>query len=332
MAVVEVAGLHKSYRIVQHRSGRLAMWRDFVSPGYRTIEALNDFNLEIASGEIVGIVGPNGAGKSTLLKSILGILVPTSGSIRTLGVQPHDHRRQLASRVGVHFGQRTQLWWDLPVLDSLRLHQVIYRLPEAEFQGTLAMLDRVLGLADLYGQSVRQLSLGQRGRADLALTLLHRPDLVLLDEPSIGLDVLARDRVRSFLREVNRELGTTILLTSHDMGDIEELCERVVIVSDGSKLFDGSLDDLRARYIRDREVSVVLAHPVVPPDWPDVSVVVDEPTKLRIVFQPSVVPVADLMRRLVSELPVADLSLSEPGVESVIRLLRLGEERRGVAR
>jgi ABC-type uncharacterized transport system ATPase subunit len=238
------------------------------------------------------------------------------------------HVSQTILGLGVLFGQRSQLWWDLPVLDSLRLHQTMYRLPEARFADNLRLLDELLELGPLLNKAVRQLSLGQRARANLALCLLHDPELVVLDEPTIGLDVLVKDRIRLFLRRLNQERGTTVFLTSHDMADVEAVCERIVVIDEGRILFDGSLGAIKRQYLHERLVKVTLAQPAVLPAWAGIRPVGVEGTDRPVhtlAFNPEETPVSELLSRIVTALPVADLSLDEPSIEAVVRRLQLGE-------
>ncbi len=320
--------LVKHYRVTDHRQGRWAAVQDLLAPRVRTVEALKGIDLQVQAGEMVGIIGRNGAGKSTLIKLLTGVLIPTAGSVDVLGLAPSRSRRRLAYHFGVMFGQRTQLWWDLPVLDSLRLHQTMYRLSEARFQERLRLLSELLELGPLLGKAVRQLSLGQRARANLALCLLHDPELVFLDEPTIGLDLLVKDRIRSFLRQINQEQATTVLLTSHDMADVEEVCDRVIIIDEGQLLFDGSIEEIKRKYIRERLVEVTLARPTALPNWAGVREISVEGTDRPVhtlAFRPDELPVRDLLSRIVASLPVADLALDEPSIETVVRQLQLGE-------
>jgi ABC-2 type transport system ATP-binding protein len=326
--VIRAQGLVKHYRVTEHRQGRFAALRDLLAPQTRTVEALKGVDLHIGPGEMVGIIGRNGAGKSTLIKLLTGVLVPTAGTVDVLDLVPSRNRRRLAYHVGVMFGQRTQLWWDLPVLDSLRLHQTMYGIPEARFQQNLRLFDELLELGQLLNKAVRQLSLGQRTRADLALCLLHDPRVLFLDEPTIGLDVLVKDRIRTFLRRLNQERGTTVLLTSHDVADVEEVCRRVLIIDAGAILFDGSLEAVKRRYIRERLVKVTLAEPVPWPAWDDwggVRLVQSDGLVHTLAFAPEETPVQQVLGRIVTTLPVADVSLEEPGIGSVVRQLQLGE-------
>ncbi|WP_329083144.1 MULTISPECIES: ABC transporter ATP-binding protein [unclassified Streptosporangium] len=212
----------------------------------KTVHAVRDLSFTVEAGEFVGYLGPNGAGKSTTIKMLTGILAPTSGSIRVAGLDPTRRRTALARRIGVVFGQRTTLWWDLPLRDSFELIRHLYKVDQLDFRRRLAELTELLGLADFMTTPVRQLSLGQRMRGDITAALLHDPAVLVLDEPTIGLDVVSKAAMRDFLRRLNADRGTTVLLTTHDMGDIEKLCRRVMLIDHGSLAFDGTLDDLRA--------------------------------------------------------------------------------------
>ncbi|GAA4192666.1 hypothetical protein GCM10022252_34420 [Streptosporangium oxazolinicum] len=212
----------------------------------KTVHAVRDLSFTVEAGEFVGYLGPNGAGKSTTIKMLTGILAPTSGSIRVAGFDPTRRRTALARRIGVVFGQRTTLWWDLPLRDSFELIRHLYKVDQMDFRRRLAELTELLGLADFMTTPVRQLSLGQRMRGDITAALLHDPAVLVLDEPTIGLDVVSKAAMRDFLRRLNADRGTTVLLTTHDMGDIEKLCRRVMLIDHGSLAFDGTLDDLRA--------------------------------------------------------------------------------------
>ncbi|WP_436757722.1 ABC transporter ATP-binding protein [Streptosporangium sp. V21-05] len=212
----------------------------------KTVHAVRDLSFTVEAGEFVGYLGPNGAGKSTTIKMLTGILAPTSGSVRVAGLDPARRRTALARRIGVVFGQRTTLWWDLPLRDSFELIRHLYKVDQTDFRRRLAELTELLDLAALMTTPVRQLSLGQRMRGDITAALLHDPTVLVLDEPTIGLDVVSKAAMRDFLRRLNADRGTTVLLTTHDMGDIEKLCRRVMLIDHGSLAFDGTLDDLRA--------------------------------------------------------------------------------------
>src|SRR6516164_6539326 len=247
-AMIEAETLSKTFRVARRRPGLLGGVRSVIDPQVRIVPAVHELSLHIDRGEMIGLVGPNGAGKSTTIKMLTGILMPTGGRVRVAGLNPIRQRRELASRIGVVFGQRSQLWWDLPLLDSLRLLRHLYRVPEKRHSENLARLRNMLDLDEFLNTPVRQLSLGQRMRGDLAAALLHDPELLYLDEPTIGLDVVAKARIRELLLDINRNRGVTVLLTTHDLADIEVLCPRMVIVDHGRKLFDGLLTSIRDKF------------------------------------------------------------------------------------
>jgi ABC-2 type transport system ATP-binding protein len=245
--VIRTRDLRKTFRVARRRPGLLGGVRSLVNPITKEVVAVDGVNLDVHRGEMVACLGPNGAGKSTTIKMLTGILVPSGGAAEVFGMEPHRRRRAVAQRIGVVFGQRTQLWWDLPLRDSFDLLRYIYRIPQPRFAHNLDYFAELLGLDEFIDTPVRQLSLGQRMRGDLAAALLHDPEVLYLDEPTIGLDVVAKHRVRSFLRDLNRERGVTVLLTTHDMSDVERLCSRLVIIDHGRLLYDGGLEELRAR-------------------------------------------------------------------------------------
>ncbi|MGE5603521.1 MAG: ABC transporter ATP-binding protein, partial [Nitrososphaerales archaeon] len=246
--MIEIRELRKDFRIYRHHRGGLGALRNLITREFSTVHAVDGVSFDIQAGELVGYLGPNGAGKSTTLKMLTGILVPTSGHLLVDGRVPWQQRREHVYHIGAVFGQRTGLWWDLPVVESMDLLRHIYRVPEPRYRQNMVLFAHLLGLDELLDKPVRSLSLGQRMRADLAAALLHDPKLLFLDEPTIGLDVVAKERIREFIRTVNRERGTTIILTTHDLGDVEKLCERVIMIDRGKIMYDGALETLRRRF------------------------------------------------------------------------------------
>jgi ABC-2 type transport system ATP-binding protein len=294
--------------------------RTFTVRGRAPVEAVKDLSMRIEAGEMVGYIGPNGAGKSTTIKMLTGILVPTSGSIRVAGVDPSRKRTQLARRIGVVFGQRTTLWWDLPLRDSFELLQKIYRTDPERHRANLAEFVELLGLGDLLLTPVRQLSLGQRMRGDIAAALLHDPEILYLDEPTIGLDVVSKGRLRDFLRTLNEERGTTLLLTTHDLQDIEALCRRVIVIDRGTAVYDGSLAGLHQQGESRRTLVVDLVDEVPPISVPGATVQRVEGPRQWLAF-PADASAAPIVAAVVAAYDVADLSVQEPDIEDVIREL-----------
>jgi ABC-2 type transport system ATP-binding protein len=313
-AAIEVAGLRKEFRT---RHGRV------------TAVAGIDFRVE--AGEFVGYAGPNGAGKSTTVKMMSGVLVPTAGSVVVDGLVPWRERRKLARRMGVVFGQRSQLWWDLPLADSLDLVRHLYRMPEAVWRRRLDELAGLLDLGPLLTQPVRTLSLGQRMRAELAAAVLPAPSILFLDEPTIGLDIEAKAAVRGFLRHLNTAERTTIILTTHDLDDISELCNRLIVIDHGRIVYDGTIDQLHAAYGSTRVLVVDLTDPTATltpgPGWAGAQVVRAEGHRRWIRFARDQISAADLVAQVLADQQVLDLSIVEPDIEDVIRRIYRGEGR-----
>ncbi|MEU4313153.1 ATP-binding cassette domain-containing protein [Nocardia sp. NPDC024068] len=288
------------------------------------VTAVDAMSFTVERGAAVGYIGANGAGKSTTIKMLTGILVPTSGAVRTCGLEPIRRRRELASRIGVVFGQRSQLWWDLPLHESFTILAAIHRLDPAAGRARTAELVAQLEMADTLDTPVRQLSLGQRMRAEVAAALLHSPELIILDEPTIGLDVLSKQRLREFLRAERRERGTTLLLTTHDMGDIERLCDRVLVVDHGRLAYDGSLDGLGATVGAQRVLVVDLAEPAPPLhglSGAELVAAEGEGMRQRLAFDAETTTAAQLLAEVSARAQVRDLSIEEPDIEDIVRRL-----------
>ncbi|MEU7313127.1 ATP-binding cassette domain-containing protein [Streptomyces sp. NPDC007083] len=307
---MDVRDLTKTFT-VRRRSGLLRRTAT-------SVRAVDGISFALRRGEMVGFIGPNGAGKSTTVKMLTGILTPSTGRLRVAGVDPWQERTRLVRRIGVVFGQRTTLWWDLPLRDSYALVRRMYRIPRARFEENLARCVELLELGDLLDVPVRQLSLGQRMRGDITAALLHDPDVLYLDEPTIGLDVVSKARVRRFLTTLNAELGTTVLLTTHDLSDIEHLCERVVVIDQGRLLYDGSLAGLQEAGRGERTLVVDLEYEIPPiADLEGARTVRTEGPRQWLAF-PAAASAAPLVSRLAAEYPLVDLSLREPAIEDVI--------------
>ncbi|MGW6704680.1 ABC transporter ATP-binding protein [Streptomyces sp. NPDC054956] len=292
----------------------------------RQVRAVDGISFEVARGEVVGYIGPNGAGKSTTIKMLTGILTPSGGELRVAGIDPARERMRLAHRIGVVFGQRTTLWWDLPLKDSYGLMRRMYRIPAARFAENMERCVDRLDLAELLDVPVRQLSLGQRMRGDIAAALLHDPDVLYLDEPTIGLDVVSKAKVRGFLRQLNEELGTTVLLTTHDLQDIEQLCERVMVIDHGRLMYDGSLGGLHTAGGAgegERTLVVDLEREFPPVEVAGARVVKVEGARQWLAF-PARASAAPLVAAVAAEYPLLDLSVREPDIEDVIARMYAG--------
>lgn len=246
--MIEVFNLKKEYRIAKKSAGVMGNLKHLVMPRYEALEAVRGISFHISKGESVAFLGLNGAGKSTTIKMLTGIMKPSGGTVKIMGQDPFTNRIDNARKIGVVFGQKTQLWWDIPVIETFRLLRNIYEIPKWQYKRNMEKFSEILGLCDFLSQPARKLSLGQRVRADLAASLLHEPPILFLDEPTIGVDVTAKQKIYEFLKETNREQKTTILLTSHDMKDLESICQRLIILEKGKILFDDSIDKLLENY------------------------------------------------------------------------------------
>ncbi len=327
MPQIVVEDLKKSFRIAERRPGIWGALRGIAHREYRTVSALDGVSFEIEPGELVGYIGPNGAGKSTTVKVISGILVPDSGRCEILGRVPWRERVAHVAHIGVVFGQRTQLWWDLPVVESFELLREIYRVGPDDYASTLGELVALMNLGPLMDVPVRQLSLGQRMRCDLAAALLHQPSILFLDEPTIGLDAVSKLAFRDFIRRYNRERGVTVILTTHDMDDIEALCTRVMVIGEGVILYDGALEALRESIAPERRLIVDLAEPGAEVSDPDAVPMRREGGRVYLSFDPRRIPPADLIARIASRYPVRDLFVEDPPIEEIVA--RMYSEERG---
>lgn len=318
--LIDVRRLEKTFRVAVHRPGLLGAVGSLLTREYQSVHAVRDISFGIDRGEMVGCLGPNGAGKSTTIKMLTGILVPSGGHLEVFGLVPHRRRKQVARRIGVVFGQRTQLWWDLPLADSLDLLRYVYRVPAERYARNLSRMRELLELDPFLRTPVRQLSLGQRMRGDLAAALLHDPEILYLDEPTIGLDVVAKHRVRDFLREINRQDGVTVLLTTHDMADVEQLCSRLLIIDHGTLLYDGTLDGIRDRLGTERTLVVDLDESC------DHRLEIARAREIRadgprrwLQFNRLEITAAELIADVAARYRLHDLTIDEPDIETIVR-------------
>ncbi|MGH8792196.1 MAG: ABC transporter ATP-binding protein [Stackebrandtia sp.] len=334
MPFIYTRDLVKEFRRLRPRTGRLAGVRKLFSRDFEAVRAVDGVDVSIEAGELVGYLGPNGAGKSTTIKMLTGILTPTSGEVTVAGVVPWRRRQHNARNIGVVFGQRSQLWWDLPLIDSFRLIGKLYRVPPKRYAENLERFSRLLDMESFLDTPVRQLSLGQRMRGDLAAAMIYEPDILYLDEPTVGLDVIAKERIREFVAELNRDRGTTIILTTHDMDDVEHLCRRLVLIDHGRVLYDGSTAGLKEKYHPRRELSVQLASAAEGRESgasglagvADAEVVHAEDGHVRLSFDPAEISAAALIARICADHDVTDLSVTEPDLEDVIKRMYADRE------
>jgi viologen exporter family transport system ATP-binding protein len=316
--VIQVEKLEKTFRVARHHRGFFGALRNLVEIESDLVRAVDGVSFSIDEGEFVGFIGPNGAGKSTTIKMLTGVLEPSGGRAVVGGLEPRRDRIAHTARLGAVFGQRTQLWWDLPVIESYTLLRHIYKTPERAFEDQLARLAELLVIAPLLDVPVRKLSLGQRMRCELGAALMHAPRLLFLDEPTIGLDVVAKEAIREFLATENRERRTTILLTTHDLSDIERLCPRMILIDHGRVVYDGSVEAIRHEYGSERRL-VVDFESAAPAELPD-AVEQEERAATRLVlrFRRDRIGAASLIAWLGERAPIADLSLEEPPIERIV--------------
>lgn len=328
--LIDVRELSKDFRTFKRREGVWGSIQNLFVRDYATVKAVDRVSFTVERGEMVGYIGPNGAGKSTSIKMLTGILMPSSGEARVNGFLPYKQRRQYVKSIGVVFGQRTQLWWDIAVVESFKLLRRIYEVSEDDFRERMGKFNEILSIQDYLFTPVRKLSLGERMRCDLAAALLHNPPLLFLDEPTIGLDVVAKDQIRKFLRAINREFHTTVLLTTHDLDDIEELCRRIMIIDHGRLLYDGPLDLLKQKLLRTKQIKFAVKDSVqlasvrsFARDGMELEQV--DPLTYRIRFDRTKLATADLIRQILNTVEVRDLLIEDEPIEEVVKRIYAGE-------
>jgi len=328
VSLIEVRDLRKEYIIRKRRRGLAGTMRDLLGSAGEANVAVEDVTFTIEAGETVGYVGPNGAGKSTTIKMLTGILVPTTGSVRVNGLTPWRNRKQNGQNIGVVFGQRTQLWWDLPVTESFDILRYIYRIPAKVYRENVDFFMDVLGICEFQHTPVRLLSLGQRMRAEVASAFLHNPPIVYLDEPTIGLDLVAKERIRQFLELMNRERNLTIILTTHDLADIERICRRLILIDRGRLRYDGPLAAFKQQHGQYRTL-VIETEGELPPDaaFPAAEVTKREGKRLWLRFNRETITASQLLLQIAGRYPLKDCSIEEPSIESILRAIYEQPER-----
>jgi len=324
MAMIEVSHLQKNFKKTTKAPGLIGAFQSLIHPQYQTFEAVKDLSFEVPQGEILGFIGANGAGKSTTIKMLTGILAPTSGFCRINGKIPQEDRKNYVKDIGVVFGQRTQLWWDLPLQETYSVLKEIYDVPEKEFHKRMDFLNEILDLNEFITSPVRTLSLGQRMRADIAASLLHNPKVLFLDEPTIGLDVSVKDNIRKAIAQINQEEKTTIVLTTHDLDDIELLCNRIFMIDRGSEVFDGTIKELKGQFGRIREVEFELvdSDDGTKLDYSSLPVPVEtRQTGNTVVakFDDSLVSVPNILKLTLAQVEVKDISVKDADIEEIVR-------------
>lgn len=329
MALIEVTNLVKKYKISQKKHGILGYIKHLFHPKYTEHTAVNNISFKINEGELVGYIGENGAGKSTTIKMLTGLLTPTSGKVLVNGIVPNEKRIQNNKQIGAVFGQKTQLWWDLPVIESFELIKKMYEIPENEYQKNLKEFTEILDLENLLTKQVKSLSLGQKMRCEIAATFLHNPKVVYLDEPTIGLDILVKENIRKFIKDINKERKTTIILTTHDLKDIEEICDRIIIIDKGSIIYDGEKETFKNKYgkhiiaefiINNKKKNVTLET-----SDEDFEVLEEDEKSLKIKFNHDQFTIVDIVKSISTYCEILDIHINEEGLEEILKNIYRGE-------
>ena len=329
---IEVKNVSKSFKVSKRAKGIPGTIANLFVPKYEEKRAVKDISFSIKQGEMVGFVGPNGAGKSTTIKMLSGILFPDNGEIKVNGYIPYKQRKDYVGSIGVVFGQKSQLQWDLPVIDSFELLKAIYRIPESMYKKNLDRFIEMLDMSEFINRPVRQLSLGQRMRADIVAALLHSPKIVFFDEPTIGVDIVGKEKIRSFIKELNAEDKVTMLFTTHDMQDIEKTCNRLIIIDKGSKVYDGSIQSIKEQYGTTRKLQVEFndSYEILLPSKFGKSIEIkniedSEGRKKQFIFENTDVLIDELMNYLLQNYSIKDINISEPEIEEIIGKIYGGE-------
>lgn len=318
--VIDIRHLSKTYRIHKKEPGLMGSLRGLVHRQYTAVEAVHDINLTIRPGELVGFIGPNGAGKTTTLKMLSGLLYPTSGEAKVLGHTPWERKKDFLKQFSLVMGQKAQLWWDLPLYDSLLLQRDIYEMEERDFQTNLSELTELLDLKDFLKVQVRKLSLGQRMRGELAAAFIYHPKVLFLDEPTIGLDIVVQRNIREFIRQYQQRHTATIILTSHYLGDVRELCQRLVIIDHGQIKYDGGTEDLITQHVDHKRIDLTFDRPVMKSDLQTYGTVVEH-SDLKAALHVKRAKTSEQAAALLTKLPVADIAITDPSLEDVVREL-----------
>lgn len=329
MSIIEVKNLVKIYKIIEKDDGLIGYFKNLIKPRYKQFEAVKGINFNIEEGELVGYIGENGAGKSTTIKMLTGLLTPTSGSVKVNGLIPNENRIENNKNIGAIFGQKTQLWWDLPVIESFRLIKKMYKIPENEYRKNLKKFTEILELQDLLEKQVKNLSLGQKMRCEIAATFLHNPKIVYLDEPTIGLDVLVKENIRKFIKEINKEKNTTVILTTHDLKDIEDVCDRIILLDNGKVIYDGEKQKFKDTYgkyitaeflIKDKKLNINGNININ-----NVEILEESDTSLKIKFSHGETTIMKVMEEISKYCVIEDIHMKEAELEDILKEIYKGE-------
>mgnify|MGYP004498246211 FL=1 len=318
MDIITVNGLSKEYKIVKRDSGFKNALKSFIKREYRIVKAVDDISFKIKKGEIVGYIGPNGAGKSTTIKMLCGILAPDKGEINILGMNPVDDRIKYVKEIGVVFGQKSQLWWDIPAEDSFDLLKDIYKIPDEEYEKNKKELVEILHLEEIIKSPVRQLSLGERMKCELVASLLHSPKILFLDEPTIGLDAVSKVIVRDFIKKINKERKVTVILTTHDMADIESLTDRLIVIGHGHKLYDGSVRELKEKYSNEKIVEIIYENMKKIPKIDNTEIISNGNGIIRIKIDTKKLTVSDITYKYSEVCEIKDINVIASSIDEII--------------
>lgn len=324
MELIEVKNIVKGFTVIKKNKGLKGALTSLIKPEKSTVYAVNDISFSIKKGEIVGFIGPNGAGKSTTVKIMSGILHPTSGKVLIDGISPQENRKAVVKNLGVVFGQRTQLYWDLRLGESFELLRGIYEIDLKKFNKNMDIMSDILKINEIIDTPVRQLSLGQRMRGDIAAAMIHSPNILFLDEPTIGLDIEAKHSIRNYIEKINRINNTTVILTTHDLDDVEQLCKRLIVINNGGIIEDGPLDSIVERLAPYRVLIVELSKPCVDISTPYAEIIKQENLKIWYRFKKDEITAAELISQLAQKLSIRDLSVTEANIEEVVRKVYRG--------
>lgn len=329
MAMIEVKDLVKTYKTIDKQEGMLGYFKNLIKPKYKEFTAVNKINFEVEEGELVGYIGENGAGKSTTIKMLTGLLTPTSGQVVVNGIVPNEKRIQNNQNIGAVFGQKTQLWWDLPVIESFRLVKKMYQIPEGEYRKNLKKFTEILELGELLNKQVKNLSLGQKMRCEIAVTFLHNPKIVYLDEPTIGLDVLVKENIRNFIKEINKEKNTTVILTTHDLKDIEDVCDRIILLDKGQIIYDGEKQKFKEIYgnkiiaefvIKNKNANITLET-----EDQDFEVIEETEDNIKIKFNHDKLTIINIANGISKYCEIMDMHVQEQDLEEILKEIYRGE-------
>ena len=333
MAIIEVKDLVKTYKIIEKEDGLVGYFKNLIRPKYKELTAVNHINFEIQKGELVGYIGENGAGKSTTIKMLTGLLTPTSGEIVVNGLVPNEKRIQNNKNIGAVFGQKTQLWWDLPVIESFRLIKKMFKIPENEYRKNLKRFTNILDLEDLLDKQVKNLSLGQKMRCEIAATFLHNPKIVYLDEPTIGLDVFVKENIRKFIKEINKEKKTTVILTTHDLKDIEDVCDRIILLDRGQIIYDGEKQKFKDIYGKYTLAELIVSSKNLSIKDKlksnNFEIIEENENKMKIKFKHDETTIVKIMNDISEYCVIEDIHMRESELEDILKEIYKGAYKNG---